>query len=43
MSPPQPSWKQEFKHDAPPAGSPAPAATPESVEPAPESPEKKEE
>jgi small subunit ribosomal protein S3 len=32
MSPPQPSWKQEFKHE--------PAATPE---PAPEAPEKKEE
>jgi small subunit ribosomal protein S3 len=37
MSPPQPSWKQEFKHE------PAPAATPEATEPAPEAPEKKEE
>jgi small subunit ribosomal protein S3 len=38
MSPPQPSWKQEFKHEAPqPAATPAPA---EGGEP---TPEKKEE
>lgn len=42
LSPPQPSWKQEFKHDAPPAAAPPapPAAAPESAPPV---PEKKEE
>ena len=42
MSPPQPSWKQEFKHEGAPVRPPA-ATTPEGAEPAPESPEKKEE
>ena len=38
LSPPQPAWKQEFKHEAPPA--PAPSATESTPEPV---PEKKEE
>jgi hypothetical protein len=49
LSPPQPSWKQEFKHEPAPSDAPPAAAAPESVEPvpsaepAPEAPEKKEE
>jgi small subunit ribosomal protein S3 len=48
LSPPQPSWKQDFKPESapaapPPAVPPPTAATPETTEPAPEAPEKKEE
>ncbi|MBZ5611749.1 MAG: 30S ribosomal protein S3 [Acidobacteriia bacterium] len=42
MSPPQPSWKQEFKHEPAPVSPPV-AATPETTEPPAETPEKKEE
>jgi small subunit ribosomal protein S3 len=53
LSPPQPSWKQDFKHDTPPIAAPPvaaappaaapPAAAPENVTPAAEPPVKKEE
>jgi small subunit ribosomal protein S3 len=49
LSPPQPSWKQEFKHEPAPSAAPPAATAPESAEPvpsaepAPEAPEKKEE
>jgi small subunit ribosomal protein S3 len=39
LSPPQPSWKQEFKHDAPAAAPPATAAPPASTAPPAAAPE----
>jgi len=43
MSPPQPSWKQDFKHEgAPPASEPS-ASVPETIVPPADAPEKKEE
>jgi small subunit ribosomal protein S3 len=43
MSPPQPSWKQDFKHEgAPPASEPS-ASAPETIVPPSDAPDKKEE